>query len=179
MCFSVTTIRAASCRSRSPGSPGKYRPTTATSHPEDGLRHGATTSTAAPGRFLNSDTDSAIRRSLSVIWPSRRTAISPEGVVSIAVDVENTGNRSGDEVVQLYVNDMVASVTRPVKELRGFRRIHLQPGERRTVEFRLSARDMALYDKNMKRIVEPGIFKIMVGRSSADILLEGEFLVHV
>jgi beta-glucosidase len=73
---------------------------------------------------------------------------------------------------------VVASVTRPVKELRGFRRIHLQPGERRTVEFRLSARDMALYDKNMKRVVEPGVFKIMVGRSSADILLEGEFLVH-
>jgi beta-glucosidase len=104
--------------------------------------------------------------------------ISPEGAVSIAVDVENTGNRAGDEVVQLYVNDVVASVTRPVKELRGFRRLYLEAGERRTVEFRLSAGDVALFDRSMKRVVEPGVFKIMVGRSSSDILLEGEFLVR-
>jgi beta-glucosidase len=113
----------------------------------------------------------------------RRLSIAPEvvsaeGGVSIAVDVENTGKRAGDEVVQLYVNDVVASVTRPVKELRGFRRIHLAPGEKRTIEFGLAAGDMALYDRNMKHVVEPGVFKIMVGRSSADILLEGEFRVQ-
>ena len=103
--------------------------------------------------------------------------IGPDGMVSIALDVENTGPCSGDEVVQLYINDVVASVTRPVKELKGFQRIHLEPGEKGHVEFRLLATEMAFFDRNMKRTVEPGVFKVMVGRSSADIALEGEFKI--
>ncbi|MBN1191464.1 MAG: glycoside hydrolase family 3 C-terminal domain-containing protein [Dehalococcoidales bacterium] len=105
--------------------------------------------------------------------------ISSDGCVRISTDVKNTGNRSGDEVVQLYVNDIVASVTRPVKELKGFRRIHLQPGEKRTVEFNLPATDLAFYGKNMEKTVEPGVFKVMVGRSAADIVLEGQFEVDI
>ena len=106
------------------------------------------------------------------------TTIPPDGAVSATVDVENTGRRGGEEVVQLYVNDIVASVTRPVKELKAFRRVYLEPGERTRVEFRVSAGDLACYDRSMQRVVEPGEFKVMVGRSSADIVLEGRFRVE-
>jgi beta-glucosidase len=101
-----------------------------------------------------------------------------QGKTTILLKVENTGDQAGDEVVQLYINDVVASVTRPVKELKGFERVYLQPGEQRTVEFRLPMESLAFYDKNMEYNVEPGIFKVMVGRSSEDILLEGEFEVE-
>jgi beta-glucosidase len=99
------------------------------------------------------------------------------GDVSIRVDVENTGNRAGEEVVQLYINDMVASITRPVKELKGFKRIALEPAETKTVGFKLATEALGFYDKEMKFTVEPGDIKVMVGRSSKDILLEGEFEV--
>jgi beta-glucosidase len=101
-----------------------------------------------------------------------------QGETTIRLEVENAGDRAGDEVVQLYINDIVASVTRPVKELKGFERVYLQPGEQRTVEFRLPMESLAFYDKKMECNVEPGIFKVMVGRSSEDILLEGEFEVE-
>jgi beta-glucosidase len=109
-------------------------------------------------------------------------AISPikiptDGEVAVQLTVKNTGKRAGDEVVQLYINDVIASVTRPVKELKGFQRIHLESGERTTVAFRLPAGLLAFYNLDMQRVVEPGIFKVMVGRSSEDILLEGEFEV--
>jgi beta-glucosidase len=97
------------------------------------------------------------------------------GKVSIKVDIENTGNRAGEEVVQLYINDVVASVTRPVKELKGFKRIALEPDETKTVEFKLTTEALGFYDKDIKFTIEPGDFKIMVGRSSKDILLEGNF----
>jgi beta-glucosidase len=99
------------------------------------------------------------------------------GKISIKVDIENTGNRIGDEVVQLYINDMVASITRPVKELKGFERMTLKPAETKTVEFELQVETLGFYDKDMKFIVEPGMFKVMVGRSSTDIVLEGQFEV--
>jgi beta-glucosidase len=108
------------------------------------------------------------------ISPAR---IPTDGEVTIKLTVRNTGNRAGDEVVQLYINDIVASVTRPVKELKGFRRIHLGPGQSDTVTFVLPAELLAFYNLDMKRVVEPGIFRVMVGRSSEDILLEGEFEV--
>jgi len=97
------------------------------------------------------------------------------GKVSIKVDIENTGTKVGEEVVQLYINDMVASVTRPVKQLKGFKRIALKPAETKTVEFELSTELLDFYGKDIKPIVEPGVFKVMVGRSSKDIVLEGEF----
>ena len=100
------------------------------------------------------------------------------GETTIRLEVENTGDRAGDEVIQLYINDIVASVTRPVKELKGFERVHLQPGEQRTVEFRLPMESLAFYNREMERNIEPGVFRVMVGRSSEDILLEGEFEVE-
>ena len=105
------------------------------------------------------------------------TGIPVDGTVTIKVDVTNTGKRAGEEVVQLYINDVLASVTRPVKELKAFERIYLETGEKKTVTFRLPAEHLAFYNKNMERKVEPGVFKVMIGNSSADIRLEGEFEV--
>jgi beta-glucosidase len=107
----------------------------------------------------------------------RPKRVQRSGKISIKVEIENTGNRSGDEVVQLYINDMVASITRPVKELKGFKRMTLKPAETKTVEFELPLETLGFYDKDMKFIVEPGMFKVMIGRSSKDIILEGEFEV--
>jgi len=103
--------------------------------------------------------------------------IPVDGAVSIKASVRNAGKREGEEVVQLYINDVVASVTRPVKELKGFERIYLEAGEKKTVEFQLTADQLAFYNRDMELKVEPGVFTVMVGRSSADILLEGEFEV--
>ena len=86
----------------------------------------------------------------------------------MSVDVENTGRREGDEVVQLYVRDVSASRVRATKELRGFRRVTLQPGERRSLSFRLTPAELGFYDQRMRFVVEPGAFKVMAGRSSAD-----------
>jgi beta-glucosidase len=95
--------------------------------------------------------------------------ISPDGSATVTVHVTNTGKRSGDEVVQLYLHDQVASVARPVKELRGFSRFRLKAGEGKLVELKLGPADLALYDRDGKRVVEPGKFDILVGASSADI----------
>jgi len=92
--------------------------------------------------------------------------IGPAGRASVTVDVTNTGGRAGDEVVQLYVHDRVASVTRPVKELRGFERVSLAPGEKKTVRFILGPEALRFTDENMARIVEPGLFDVMLGTSS-------------
>ncbi len=107
-------------------------------------------------------------------------SINPEkqltgGIVNVSIDVKNTGQRSGDEVVQLYINDEVSSVIRFEKELRGFERINLAPGETKTVSFQLSPEDLQMLDRNMKWIVEPGWFKIMIGSSSTDIRQQGRF----
>jgi beta-glucosidase len=96
------------------------------------------------------------------------TRIPATGGVDVSVDVENTGRREGDEVVQIYVRDMVASRVRPVKELKGFRRVTLQPGERRSLTFRLTPAELGFYNDSMRYVVEPGAFKVMAGRSSAD-----------
>jgi beta-glucosidase len=95
-------------------------------------------------------------------------ALRPGETLRAEVDVTNAGRRAGDEVVQLYVRDDVASVTRPVRELRGFRRVHLEPGETRTVRFTLGVQDLAFYDAGMTRVAEPGSFTVFVGRSSAE-----------
>ncbi len=93
--------------------------------------------------------------------------IARAGTVDVEVDVTNVGQRAGDEVVQLYVHDQVASVTRPVKELKGFRRVTLAPGERKTVRFSLGPAAFRMWDIDMKEVVEPGLFDIMAGPSSA------------
>jgi len=87
----------------------------------------------------------------------------------VEVSVTNTGKRAGDEVAQLYIQDEVASVTRPVKQLRGFRRIHLQPGETQTVTFQLNFEDLAFYNQEMKWVVEPGFFRVFVGGNSVEV----------
>jgi beta-glucosidase len=86
--------------------------------------------------------------------------------ITATVTVTNAGSRAGDEVVQLYVRDDVATVARPVKELRGFRRITLRPGEARTLTFTLRPDDLAFHDIDMKKIVEPGTFTVFAGGSS-------------
>ncbi len=91
--------------------------------------------------------------------------------VTVSLTVENVGDRDGDEVVQLYVSDLVASVTRPVKQLRAFKRVGVSAGESVRVTFSLGDDDFALYDRNMNKIVEPGDFVISVGASSKDIRL--------
>ncbi|MBB6250804.1 glycoside hydrolase family 3 N-terminal domain-containing protein [Nitrospirillum iridis] len=97
------------------------------------------------------------------------TTIPKDGKVTVAVEVKNTGSRAGDEVVQLYLHQQVASVTRPVKELKGFQRLTLAPGEARTVTFTVDAQALALWNQEMKRVVEPGAFDIMVGDNSVDL----------
>ncbi|MBN1427825.1 MAG: glycoside hydrolase family 3 C-terminal domain-containing protein [Anaerolineae bacterium] len=89
--------------------------------------------------------------------------------VTIQVDVTNVGSRDGDEVVQLYIRDEIATVARPVKELKGFRRVHLAAGETKTVTFTLYADQLAFYNREMKFVVEPGTVQIMVGTSSEDL----------
>lgn len=94
------------------------------------------------------------------------TRIHPDGTVSVGVDVENIGDRGGDEVVQLYIHDLVASITRPVEALKGFERVSLQPGESRHVEFALSPEELGFYNRAMRFVVEPGKFDVMVGDNS-------------
>ncbi|MGH7665132.1 MAG: beta-glucosidase BglX [Gemmatimonadaceae bacterium] len=95
------------------------------------------------------------------------TRMTATDTLSVEVTVTNTGNRAGDEVVQLYLRDDVASVTRPVKELRGFRRVSLDPNEAATVSFDITAEDLAFRDATMQRIIEPGTFTLWVGTNSA------------
>jgi beta-glucosidase len=92
--------------------------------------------------------------------------IRPGESVTVGVDIENTGARAGDEIVQLYINNVTASVTRPVKELKGFQRVNLRPGESRHVEFTLGPRELGFYDRSMHFVVEPGTIKVLVGDSS-------------
>ena len=92
--------------------------------------------------------------------------IAPDGKATVSATVTNNGKRASDEVVQLYIHDVVSSVTRPVQELKGFRRIHLAPGESKQVAFTLGFDELSFYDVKMKRVVEPGRFEVMVGGSS-------------
>jgi beta-glucosidase len=96
--------------------------------------------------------------------------IGPQGTTTVSVDVTNTGKVSGTEVAQLYIREEVSSVTRPVKELRGFRRLALDPGKTQTVTFILGPEELSFLDREMHRVVEPGSFKIMVGGNSVDLV---------
>jgi beta-glucosidase len=105
-----------------------------------------------------------------------RSRIGAGESVRVGVTVTNTGKCAGDEVVQLYVRDDVGSVTRPVKALRGFQRIHLRPGQKRKVEFVLGPEEMAFHGPDMKPVVEPGTFTVFAGGSSDDVI-EAKFEV--
>ena len=102
--------------------------------------------------------------------------IRPDGSLNVMIDVENTGKKTGDEVVQLYLRDLVASISPAVRELKGFQRITLKSGEKKTVTFTLKPEHLGFYNAQMKFVVEPGDFKVYVGDSSLD-GLEGDFVV--
>ncbi len=137
------------------------------------------------GRYVEMDTDplypfgfglSYTQFEYSDLHISHREAAATD-IVQISLRVTNCGARAGDEVVQLYVCDPVASVTRPVQALKGFVRIMLRPGEHKTVTFDLDVRHLAFYDRDMRYQVEPGIVRIEIGSSSKDIRLRGEFTI--
>ncbi|MEM9964692.1 MAG: glycoside hydrolase family 3 C-terminal domain-containing protein, partial [Asticcacaulis sp.] len=98
-----------------------------------------------------------------------KATIATNETVTVLVDVKNTGSRKGDEVVQLYIRDDFASVTRPVKELKGFKRVTLEPGETKTVELKIGPAELEFFDTSMTRVVEAGTFTISVGPNSVDL----------
>jgi beta-glucosidase len=100
------------------------------------------------------------------------------GRFMVSVDVKNIGQREGDEVVQLYIRDVISSVTTPVKKLVGFQKVSLKPGEAKTVTLTITSDQLAILDQNLRRVVEPGTFNVMVGSSSKDIHLAGSFLCN-
>jgi beta-glucosidase len=96
-----------------------------------------------------------------------KTAITMGGEVEVSVDITNTGNYDGKEVVQLYIRDLVGSVTRPVKELKGFQKIMLAKGETKTVTFKLGINNLKFYNSNLDFVAEPGTFQVFVGTDSS------------
>jgi beta-glucosidase len=92
------------------------------------------------------------------------------GRIIAQADVENAGSRSGDEVVQLYIHRVASSVTPPVKQLKGFERVTLRPGEKRTVQFTLGPEELGFYNREMKFVVEPGKVEVFAGNSSDDLV---------
>jgi beta-glucosidase len=106
---------------------------------------------------------------LKVITPK----LSPNEVLKVQVNLENTGKRAGTEVVQLYLRDLIGSVTRPVKELKGFKRVELQPGEKQTVTFEIPVGNLGFYNQALQYVVEPGKFNVMVGGNSVEVLTAG------
>jgi beta-glucosidase len=101
------------------------------------------------------------------------TGRAPDGSITVSVDVKNTGKRAGDEVVQLYVKHEKSALEHPAQELRGFKRIALQPGETKTVEIPLAASSLGYWDTNKNvSVVEPGKLELRIGASSADIRLK-------
>ena len=106
------------------------------------------------------------------ITPVKQNA---QGNITVSFDVKNTGSREGDEIVQLYTHEEVTTVTTYEKNLRGFDRVHLKPGETKTISFALTPDDLAIWNSDMHFVVEAGIFKVMIGASSEDIKLNGTF----
>jgi len=103
--------------------------------------------------------------------------IPVSGTATISVKIKNTGKVEGTEVVQLYIRDEISSVTTPIISLKGFSRINLKPGESGTCSFELGPEQLSLWNREMKRVVEPGEFKIMAGSSSVDIRQTGSLWV--
>ncbi|MCC6367079.1 MAG: glycoside hydrolase family 3 C-terminal domain-containing protein [Bryobacterales bacterium] len=104
--------------------------------------------------------------------------IGMRGSVEVSADIANAGSVAGEEVVQLYINQEVSSVTRRVKELKGFRKFALPPGAKKSVRFTLTPEELSIYDQHMVRRVEPGVFHVMVGSSSEQVRLKGSFEVR-
>jgi beta-glucosidase len=105
-------------------------------------------------------------------------AMGPDSTATVKFHIKNTGSRAGDEVAQLYFRDLVASQARPIIQLIGFQRVHLTPGEEREVVFSVGPGVLRMLDANMKWVVEPGTFRILVGSSSKDLRLRGDLIVR-
>jgi beta-glucosidase len=103
--------------------------------------------------------------------------VNPFGYIKIVVDVENIGRFNAEETIQLYISKEYSSVTRPVKELKGFKKIFIKAGEKRRVVFTLPTEILAFYDRYMRLVIEPGEYNVMIGRNSEDIVLKGRFKV--
>ena len=101
-----------------------------------------------------------------------KTELTAGETLVLSVKVTNTGDREGKEVVQVYVNDLISSVSTPVKVLKAFKKISLKPGETRTVKLSIPCQELGLWNREMKYVVEPGAFEVMVGNSSKDIYLK-------
>jgi Predicted membrane protein len=97
------------------------------------------------------------------------SAMGQDGSITAAVTVTNTGKRDGAEVVQLYIRDLVGSITRPVKELKGFEKIFLKAGESKTVTFKITPELLRFYDYDLKQVAEPGDFDVMIGGDSRNV----------
>ncbi|MGN6618805.1 MAG: glycoside hydrolase family 3 C-terminal domain-containing protein [Ilyomonas sp.] len=106
-----------------------------------------------------------------------KSNIRKDDSVKVFCTIKNTGNIAGDEVAQLYIHDVLASVTQPVMQLKGFERIHLNPGESKEISFLITPAILSMLDKNLQRVVEPGDFDIMIGASSLDIRLKEKLTV--
>ncbi len=117
----------------------------------------------------------AANRSVSVSGRGSSPTVREGSNLKVMFEVKNTGTRAGDEVVQLYTRDLVSSVTTYEENLRGFERVHLKPGETKMLSFTLKPADLALWNRDMHFVVEPGKFRVMVGSGSEDIRLSGEF----
>ena len=107
-----------------------------------------------------------------------RTALGATDSAIVRFRVKNTGKRAGDEVAQLYIRDLLASVARPVIQLEGFQRVRLQPGEEKDMFFTIGPDVLRMLDKNMRWVVEPGVFRVLIGSSSKDIRLRGDLEVR-
>ncbi|MEM8895251.1 MAG: glycoside hydrolase family 3 C-terminal domain-containing protein, partial [Bacteroidota bacterium] len=107
-----------------------------------------------------------------------KSTISEGGQVQVSGILRNTGDRAGEEIVQYYIRDRYSSASRPIKELKGFRKVSLEPGESKSVSWTLSIDDLRFYDHQMNYVVEPGRFEIMVGASSEDIKFETSFTLE-
>jgi beta-glucosidase len=106
------------------------------------------------------------------VAPTKQT---PQGNIAVSCKIKNAGKMAGDEVVQLYFHDRVSSVTVYETQLRGFERVHLDPGQEKAVRFELKPEDISLLNAEMQRVVEPGMFDVLIGSSSTDIRLRGSF----
>lgn len=113
--------------------------------------------------------DLQLSASKANISSSEATAWNGNANITATIMVKNTGSRDADEVVQLYIRDLVASISRPVKELKGFQRIHLAAGESKQVSFEITPDMLKLYNAELKHVIEKGDFQIMVGGNSRDV----------
>jgi beta-glucosidase len=128
-------------------------------------------------RLLGVDLSNILKAS-SISWSVSETPeVKSFGVVEVEVTVENVGRYPGKEVVQLYISKEYSEVTRPVKELKAFKKVYLESGQAKKVLFRIPTEVLTFYDKNMNLVIEPGEYRVMIGKNVEGIVLEGKFRI--